>query len=330
MLLLNKNDIQKVFTMADAIEADKEAYRIFTEGRAVTPLRTNIPAPAYEGAMLFMPGYVADMDCAAVKIVSVFPGNPKKGKPSTPATVLLMDASTGEVTAAMDGTYVTQLRTGASSGAAFDLFGREDASVGALIGAGGQAPAQLEAMLSGRRLSEVRVCARSYEKAAAFADKMQREFSDYGAKIVAAHSSDEAIDGADYIITATTATSPVFDGNKVKAGAVVSCVGSYQPHMQELDPVLLKRADKIFFDSKEAVLSEAGDILIPLKEGLITEGDFSGDIGEVLLGKKKGREKRDERIVFKNVGFSILDLVTARRIYEKAVEMQVGTEYNLS
>lgn len=328
MLLLSKEDIKKVFTMADAIEADKEAYRVFQEGRGVTPLRTNIPAPAYNGSMLFMPGYIADMECAAVKIVSVFPDNPKQGKPSTPAMVLLVDGTTGEVSAIMDGTYVTEIRTGASSGAAFDVFGRKDAKTGALIGTGGQAPGQLRAMLEGRKLFEVKVAGRNYEKTQAFAARMQEELSDYGTKITAAATADEAVEDADLIITATTSETPVFDGNKVKAGAAVSCVGSYLPNMQEADPALLARADKIFFDSKDAVLAESGDLITPLKQGIIKEEDLNGDIGEVLLGRKTGREREDEIIVFKNVGFSLLDVVTAKRIYDKAVEMHVGTEWN--
>ena len=104
---------------------------------------------------------------------------------------------------------------------------------------------------------------------------MNEELASYGTRIIAAKSSDEAIEDADMIVTVTPSSKPVFDGNKVKAGATVSCVGSYQPHMQEMDSVILQRAGKIYFDSEEAVLSEAGDILIPLADGLITKEDFT-------------------------------------------------------
>jgi ornithine cyclodeaminase len=139
---------------------------------------------------------------------------------------------------------------------------------------------------------------------------------------------DDAIHDADLIITVTPAASPVFDGSKVKAGATVSCVGSYQPHMQEMDPVILTRASKLYFDSEEAVLSEAGDILIPLEDGTITKEDFTGDIGDVLLGNLVGRENDEEIIVFKTVGIGAQDLVTAQKIYEKAREAAVGTEWD--
>lgn len=325
MLLLSKKDIQSVFTMTDAIAAVKEAFILFSQGKSVVPLRTQIPAPKQEGVFLFMPAYAPDIDAASVKIVNIFPKNIDKGLPSAPAHVLLIDGENGIVKSVLDGTYVTQIRTGAATGAAFDLLGKKSAKIGALIGTGGQAAAQLEAMLAARKLEEVRVFDMNLERTQAFAQQMQQELNAYGAKIIPAKTSDEAIDNADLIVAVTPATEPVYDGSKVKNGATLSFVGSYQPHMQEMDPVVLDRASKIYFDSKEAVLSEAGDILIPLGEGRITEADFTGDLGDALQGKVVGRENEDEIIVFKTVGIGTQDLVTANHIYARAVEKGVGT-----
>ncbi|WP_024621682.1 ornithine cyclodeaminase family protein [Metaclostridioides mangenotii] len=327
MLLLSKEDIKSIFTMKDAIEADKEAFRIFTEKKSVVPLRTNIPAPKHEGSLLFMPGYIEDIDCAGVKIVSVFPKNVEKGIPSTPATVLLLDGTTGEVCSILDGTYVTQIRTGAASGAAFDVLAREDAKIGALIGTGGQAESQLEAMIAARDLDEVRIFNRSLKKAQAFVDLMDKELASYDTKFLAVDNSDVAVDGADMIITVTNSNTPVFDGSKVKKGATISGVGSYQPNMQEIDPTTLTRASKIFFDSEEAVLAEAGDFIKPLEAGIISKGDFTGELGSVINGSLVGRENDDEIIVFKSVGISVQDVVTAKMIYDKALELSVGTEW---
>ena len=324
MLLLSREDIKKVFTIKDAIEADKKAFQYVVEGKCEIPLRTNIQAPKYDGCFLFMPAYLEEMDTASLKIINIFPHNIDNGIPSSPAQVLLIDGKTGLVTAVLDGTYVTQLRTGAASGAAFDVLAKKDCRVGALIGTGGQAPTQLEAMLAARTLQEVRVYDMNPERTKAFAETMQEELKDYGARIVPAASSDEAIDDADLIITVTPSSKPVFDGTKVKAGATISCVGAYQHHMQEMDPAILPRASKIYFDSREAVLSESGDILIPLEEGIITEKDFTGDLGDVLLGKVVGRENDDEIIVFETVGVAAQDLVAAKEIYEKAVKAGVG------
>ena len=324
MLLLSREDIKKVFTIKDAIEADKKAFQYVVEGKCEIPLRTNIQAPKYDGCFLFMPAYLEEMDTASLKIINIFPHNIDNGIPSSPAQVLLIDGKTGLVTAVLDGTYVTQLRTGAASGAAFDVLAKKDCRIGALIGTGGQAPTQLEAMLAARTLQEVRVYDMNPERTKAFAETMQEELKDYGARIVPAASSDEAIDDADLIITVTPSSKPVFDGTKVKAGATISCVGAYQHHMQEMDPAIRPRASKIYFDSREAVLSESGDILIPLEEGIITEEDFTGDLGDVLLGKVVGRENDDEIIVFETVGVAAQDLVAAKEIYEKAVKAGVG------
>lgn len=328
MLLLTKQDIKKVFSMKDAIEADKEAFRLVVEGKCEAPLRTAINAPKYEGCFLFMPAYVEEMDVASLKIVNIFPKNIDNGLPSSPAQVFLIDGKTGIVISMMDGTYVTQLRTGAASGAAFDILGRKDAKIGALIGTGGQAATQLEAMLVARDIKEVRVFDLNFERTKQFADDMQRELEQYGAKIIASKTSDEAIDDADLIVTVTPSSKPVFDGNKVKKGATLSCVGAYQHHMQEMDPVILTRASKIYFDSEEAVLSESGDILIPLEQGIITKDDFTGDLGQVIKGELVGRENDEEIIVFETVGVATQDLVAAKKIYEKAVAAGVGMKWN--
>ena len=296
------------------------------EGKCEIPLRTNIQAPKYDGCFLFMPAYLEEMDTASLKIINIFPHNIDNGIPSSPAQVLLIDGKTGLVTAVLDGTYVTQLRTGAASGAAFDVLAKKDCRIGALIGTGGQAPTQLEAMLAARKLEEVRVYDMNPERTKAFAEQMQEELRAYGTRIVAAASSDEAIDDADLIITVTPSSKPVFDGTKVKQGATISCVGAYQHHMQEMDPAILPRASKIYFDSRDAVLSESR-YLDPLEQGIITEDDFTGDLGDVLLGKVVGRENDNEIIVFETVGVAAQDLVAAKEIYDKAVEAGVGIQW---
>lgn len=328
MLLLSKNDIQQVFTMKDAIETNKLSFKLFSQGKSEVPLRTAIKSPDHNGVFLFMPSYLHELETASLKIINVFPDNAKKNMSTSPSQVLLMDGTNGVITSMLDGVYVTQLRTGASSGAAFDIFAKKDCKIGALIGTGLQGAAQLEAMMVARDLDEVRVYDRNIEGAKAFVERMKEELKEYRTEIVAVDSSDEAIDNADMIATVTPSPVPVFDGTKVKKGATLSCVGSYQYHMQEMDPAILPRASKIYFDSQEAVLSEAGDILKPLEEGTITHDDFTGDIGDVLLGNIVGRENDDEIIVYKNVGIGILDLMTARTIYVKAKEKEIGIEWN--
>ena len=325
MLLLNKEDIRSVFTMKDAVEADKECYRMFSEGKFDVPLRAVINGS--HGNFLFMPAYSEDMLAAGLKIVNIMPGNPDRGLPASIGQVLLIDGETGEVRSVMDGTYVTALRTAAASGAAFDLFGRKDAEIGAIIGTGSQAMCQLEAMLSVRKLKEVRIAARNFGKTKAFAEKARRELGSYGTEIIACEDTNAAVDGADLVILVTVSGTPVCSAEYFKPGCTISAVGAYTYDMQELDPAVFSKCGKLYFDSVDAVLSESGDILRPLDDGTLSRDQFTGDIGEYLLGRIPGRESDDEIIVFENVGIGALDLMTAAKVYDKAIKAGVGMNW---
>ena len=327
MLLLNEQDIRKVFDMNDAIDSNIEAYKIFSSGNAVVPLRQVIAADEGRGNFAFMPAYSSKLGAAGIKIVNIFPGNRERDEATTIGQVLLMDDKNGEVLALMDGSFITKFRTGAASGAAFKLFARNDAKIGCLIGTGGQADCQLEAMLAACNLDEVRIVARDFAKTEKFAEAMSERFKDSGAKMIAYDDANEAVDGADVIVVVTVSTEPVFDANRVKKGAVVSGVGSYTAEMNEIDPKLFKLADKIYFDSKDACIAESADIQIPLREGLVSLEGLTGDIGEYALGEISGRESDDEIIIFKNVGLGILDLVVAKLIYEKAKNRKIGYQW---
>lgn len=329
MLLLNKQDIDKIYTMSDAIEADKLAYKFFSQGKSDVPLRTKIENKKYNGVNLFMPGYVEDLDGAGIKIVSVFPDNAKKGIPSVPATMILLDAQTGQVKCILDGTYLTQLRTGAASGAATDILARKDSKIGALFGTGGQAEKQLEAMLCARKLEKINVFDINKDRAIEFAEKMNLKFKRYNTNIIAAQSSDEAIKDADIITLVTTATKPVFDGRLVKKGAHINGVGSYTPDMQEIDEFIIENANKIFADSKDAVLAESGDFIIPIEKKIITDDKITGEIGLVISGDIKGRESDEEITIFKSVGISVQDIVTANQIYDKAMKLGIGVNIEI-
>lgn len=323
MLILSKEDIRKVFSMKDAVDSVKQAFSIYSEGKSVVPLRVNIDVAKCGGQSLFMPGYVPDLDSVGIKIVSVFPKNVEKGIPSVPAQMILLDGTTGEVCCIMDGTYLTQLRTGAASGAATDVLASPDAKIAAIFGAGGQAMCQLEALLAVRKLEIVKVFALG-DEAKKFVEAAKIQLKEYGVEIVAAESAEEALKDADIITAVTTSKKPVFPGNLVKKGAHVNGVGSYTREMQELDEYIVTKADKVFVDSKDAVIAEAGDFIQPMEKGLIDNSRIDGELGEVILGKLKGRESNSEITLFKTVGIAIQDVVTASKIYKKALEKGIG------
>lgn len=324
MLVLTAEDIKKVFTMKEALEADKKAFSLLSQGKSVVPLRTNIDIPKSQGQALFMPAYVEDINSIGIKIVSVFPKNAERGKPSIPAKMVLVDGETGEVVCLMDGTYLTRLRTGAAAGIATEYLAKKDAKSGAIFGTGGQAAMQLEAMVTVRSLEHVMVYDINTDRATEFSERLQEELKWSGTKIVPAKSAEDALSNADIITAVTTSKKPVFDGRLVKKGAHINGVGSYTHEMQELDEYIIKSADKVFVDSVDAAMSEAGDLIIPMEKGIITKDRINGEIGQVILGEVPGRTSDNEITVFKTVGVAVTDVVNGFSIYKKALELNIG------
>ncbi len=325
VLVINESDIKKVFTMEDGIQASKDALEYYSKGESDIPLRTNIDVPEQNGQSLYMPGYASGANALGVKIVSVYPDNIEKGLNSVPATMVLINHETGEVCSIMDGTYLTRIRTGAVSGAATDVLARKDAKIFTLFGTGGQAETQLEAVLTVRDIEEVRVFDISKERTDAFVEKMGEKFADkFNVKIIATDNPDHAVENADIITTVTTSKKPVFDGKLIKKGAHINGVGSYTPEMQEIDDYILCNADKVYVDTRDGVLNESGDFIIPMNEKKFLKDDVTGELGEAIMGKVSSREKEEEITIFKTVGSGVLDIVTAKRIYENAVEKGIG------
>ena len=327
MLVLSKEDIQNCFTMKEAIEADKEALRLYTEGKTQVPLRVNLNLEEQNGQSLFMPAYSGGEEPSlGVKIVSVYPDNYKKGLPNLPATMIVLNPETGVVDAIVDGTYLTQLRTGAVQGAATDMLANKEVEIGALIGTGGQAESQLEAMLTVREFNQVNVYDRDIERAEVFCESVSKLYPNVTFK--ATKTPKETVADADVITTVTTSKMPTFDVVDVKKGAHVNGVGSYTPVMKEIPAELIKVADSIIFDTTEGVMAEAGDFIDPIKDGVVTEQAYTGELGQLVLGQVKGRQAEEDITIFKKVGSEVLDSVTAQKIVDKARELGLGKEIN--
>ena len=324
ILILKESDIAPIVEMREIIEADRQALSIYSKGEANIPLRSNLNVPEYNGQCLFMNGYVASAKALGVKIVSVYPQNIDKKLISVPATMVLVDVETGFVNAIIDGTYLTKMRTGAVSGLATELLARKDSKIFALIGTGGQAVTQLEAVLTVRKIELVKVYDLFLERADAFAKQMQEKFgSKFNVKIFATKTADEAVENADIITTVTVSKKPVFKAEKVKKNAHINGVGSYTPEMEEIPPEILMKAAKIYVDTKDAI-KESGDIVQPLKNGQIKESKITGELGQLINGEIKGRENDEEMTFFKTTGNAVLDVVSAQKIYEIAKRKNIG------
>jgi ornithine cyclodeaminase len=324
LTILTGEEIRQLVPMADAIDAMASAFAQLSSGRAVIPLRTQVDAE--RGVALFMPGYLKDTRVLGGKIVSVFADNAKVGLPVVTAAVLLLDSSTGLPRALMDGTTLTALRTGAASGLATRLLSREDASVLAVFGAGAQARTQVEAVRAVRPIREIRIVSRTRASAERFAAELRSGES--APRVVVTENPAEAAAGADVLVAATPSATPVFPGDRVKPGAHVNGVGSYTPQMQEVDESLVTRA-RVVVDTLGGALAEAGDLIIPLRKGLMGEEDVATELGQVVLGTRPGRTRPDEITFFKSVGNAAQDLAVAALALEAAERGGVGREVEL-
>jgi ornithine cyclodeaminase/alanine dehydrogenase-like protein (mu-crystallin family) len=325
MLILTADEVRKALPMNEAIEAMKKAYASLSGGTAQVPLRTRLPLPGSEALSLFMPAYVSSQDgnALAIKIVSLFPTNPARGLAYIQAAVLAFDPETGQAVALLEGSSLTAIRTGAASGAAIDLLARQESKVAAVFGAGAQGRTQLEAACTSRPIETVFICDADPNKARAFAEEMREK--GFAREIRVALTSQEAVENADIICTATTSLRPVFEDSHVRSGTHISGVGSYTPEMQEVPAQTLQRA-KIFVDSRSASLEEAGDLIQPLRAGMFEESHICGELGEVILGKIPGRQSADEITYFKSVGVAVQDAMAAQVALKNARKLGIGRE----
>jgi ornithine cyclodeaminase len=273
-----------------------------------------------------MPAYVhtEEADALAVKIVSIFPQNPARGLPYIQAAVVAFDAGSGHVSAMLEGSSLTAIRTGAGSGVAIDLLARKDSKVAAIFGAGVQGRTQLEAACAVRKIEKAWI----YDSDANRAETLVKELAGKGSlptDLEPASSPRQAVQDADIICTATTSAHPVFADADLKPGAHISAIGSYTPEMAEVPPETILRA-KVFVDSRSAVLAEAGDLIQPIRNGLIAEAHVRAELGEIILGRKAGRGSDSEITYFKSVGVAVQDAIAAQLALKNARAMGLGRE----
>jgi len=330
MLVLTADEVRKALPMDDTIQAMKNAYASLSDGKAVVPLRTQLPIPKRDALSIFMPAHVdaADDEALAVKVVSIFPENLKKGEPLIYAAVLVLDPTTGKPTALLEGSTLTAIRTGASSGAAIDLLSRPNSSVLALFGAGAQGRTQLEAACSVRGIEKAWVFDTNPAKAESLAEEMAGS-GKVPKNIHIATNPAEATREADIICTATTASTPVFRDEEIKPGTHISGIGSYTPEMQEVPPETVLRA-YVVVDSRSATLAEAGDLIQPIRGGLFREDHIAAELGEIVLQRKPGRQSPEQITYFKSVGVAVQDASAAQLALKNAAAMGLGTSVPLN
>ncbi len=323
--IISERDVYGLLSMEDCMGVMAETLKTLGRGEGVNPLRSMLPFPDGNGLLGVMPAYLASPRSAGIKVITVMPGNHGTGYDSHQGMVMLFEVEHGCPLALVDAGSITAIRTAAVSGVATQLLARQDAQTLAILGSGVQAGTHLEAMLKARNISRVVVWSRTESNALRFAE---RETARHGMPIETAASAELAVAKADIICTTTSAREPVLEGAWISPGAHINAVGACLPTFRELDTTALA-GSRLFVDSRESLLNEAGDFLIPKKEGVIDDSHVVGEIDEILLGKIGGRESEDEITLFKSLGIGVEDLGAAQYIYEKAVKTGAGMEVEL-
>jgi ornithine cyclodeaminase/alanine dehydrogenase-like protein (mu-crystallin family) len=308
--LLGSAEIMGLIGMKDAIDAMEQAFASFSDGSSLVPQRYISGIENLD--LFFKPAYNADLGRIAVKMITQKKGKMLPVSPSILGVVLLLDMNTGAILSMMDGAYLTALRTGAASGIATKWLARSDAETAAIFGCGAQGRTQLEAICEVRPISKALL----YDLDAGKAGQLKHEMEEKLKITIRVEKDLSKLKDAAVISTATNAEQALFGLNDIARGVHINAIGSYAPHMQELDPLIIKQG-RLFVDSREAVLKESGDLIKPVREGKFGAEAIEAEMGDVINHRSEGRKHDDEITIFKSVGLGVQDLYIANVIYEK-------------
>jgi ornithine cyclodeaminase len=320
--------------MRDCIDVMTRAFRALADERALTPNRTSLPVGTQGDTMLLMPAAIngggesidTDDGWFGAKVLSIVPGNASSARRTIQGVIVLFNGRYGGVVAIIDAEAITAIRTAAVSALATGLLARPDATRLAVIGSGVQAFSHVAAMAEVRPLREVRVWSPNAEHRAALARRIEAEL---GIESRADSEACNAVANAGLICAATSANTPVLRSSWIARGSHINAVGAHRPTERELDSATVQQA-RVFVDHVPAAMAEAGDLLIPIAEGIIASSHVLGGLGDLLGGRVAGRTDEEEITIFKSVGLAIEDIVAAAHVYRLAAAAGVGSPIRLT
>ena len=319
-LVLTESDVRAVLTMAELIETMQTALLAFSARRVQQPLRTVLEFGSEKSFFGVMPAFLPDAPALGTKLVTVVGSNPSSGLPSHLATIVLLDPTTGALIAVLDGRFITEVRTAAVSALSARLLAQPEAERLAIIGSGVQARSHLEALACVRPLKEVKVWSPSEERRTRFVDEMR---SHCDARLETAASARDAVTGADIIVLATSARTPVVHSDWIEDGGHICAVGACRPDQREMDSALVARS-RLFVDSREGGLAEAGDIVLAMRERRFGADHIVGELGEVAAGTVEGRRRSTDVTLFKSLGMAVEDVAAAHLAFVRAKARGLG------
>jgi len=323
-LLLKQSEIKQLIDMKEVIESVETAYSVHADRKVQMPAKKYLFFKKYHGDLRIMPCFIKSMDEAGVKCVNVHPNNPlEHDLPTVMGVIELFDPETGFPISVMDGTWITNMRTGAAAGVGTKYLARKNSTKLGIIGAGKQAFTQLMALKEVMNIESSKVFCRTCSSRENFAKLANEKF---GLNVKAVATAKEAVKNVDVIVTVTPANKPILKSEWISEGTHINAMGADAPGKQELESGLLKKS-RIFIDCWEQA-RHSGEINVPVAEGLITREDIDAKIGDVIIGKSNGRVSDEDITIFDSTGLAVQDVVTAWKVYQKALEMDIGSNIN--
>ncbi len=325
-LLITNAEVASLLTMEDAIDAVEEAFRQLALGGASMPPRISTPPPEGPGHSYLrwlMPGTIHGQGIMGAKIlVASSPG-------TTPLRrarfiLLLFDSANGELLAMVDGEDISRIRTGAVTAVGIKHLGRKDCRKLALFGSSKYAAMQGVGVCAVSPVQEISVYSPNPEHRQSFADTLDPVVP---AEVIGVESAEEALSGADIVVTVTNAREPIFSADHIRPGMHLSVVGSSIPDMREVDEATLHKS-KVVVEFMDQALKEAGDLVIPISQGTYDKSDIYAEMADVVGGKVPGRVSDDEITLFKFNGIAIEDMACAGKVYQLAKERSIGRQFD--
>ena len=321
LLILGKREVERLLPMQKCIELMEDALASLARGEVILPLRPVLRIPDTQNVFALMPAYSKSLRAIGTKLITVFPSNHGTELDSHQGAVVLIDGERGSPLAMMDAASITAVRTAAVSAVATKLLARKNATTLTILGSGVQGGTHIDAMLAARPFRKVLVWSRNAAHARALASRSRQR---HGIDIEPTDDAMTAVNAADVVCTATASREPILRGEWLRAGTHVNAVGASIPTARELDTEAVARS-RVFVDRRESALNEAGDVLIPIREGAITADHIAGEIGDLLTGTRSGRQNDTEITLFKSLGLAIEDLASAHYLHDRAKREQAGT-----
>ena len=318
--VISEKRVEKLFSMKDAIKAVERCFATYSDGKSGMPPIVTSYVKRYSGVLEIKSGYL-ETDCIGAKVICYFEENPSKyGLPALAGVVVLNDLETGIPIAILNAAPITALRTGAAGAVAAKYLARRDSRSVGIIGTGVQGRYQLMGLNELFSIDEVRAYDRIKDSSMRYASEMS---SKLGLDVKAVEAPKDAVENADILVTATPSREPIVNSKWVRGGTHINAIGADEPGKQELDPQILKKA-KVVVDCL-AECKVRGEINLAISEGIINLSNIHAELGDIVAGKKKGRESAGEITIFDATGMAIQDIATSFEIYNIAKEKGIGT-----